>query len=87
MIAQIIVLLVCFAALAWGVWAVVTQTPEERAKRRAKHQKKPPFATVTGSRPTAVRTALGFIFFGPIGALVGFAWRKKTRERIDIPGG
>lgn len=41
-------------------------------------------ATVEGRRPTATRTAAGAIVGGPIGALIGFAWRKKTRNKVRV---
>lgn len=36
-------------------------------------------------RPTLTRTAGGLLLGGPIGALLGFAWRKKDRQRIRLP--
>ena len=35
-------------------------------------------------RPTVTRTATGALVAGPIGAIIGLAWRKKTRQAIRI---
>jgi hypothetical protein len=35
-------------------------------------------------RPTATRTAAGFLLGGPVGALIGFAARKKERKTARI---
>lgn len=40
---------------------------------------------ISTRRPTLTRTAAGLITGGPIGALLGFAWRKKDRQRIRLP--
>jgi hypothetical protein len=40
--------------------------------------------TVTTHRPTATRTALGLLVGGIPGGLIGFAARKKERQRIEI---
>jgi hypothetical protein len=41
-------------------------------------------AEITTHRPTATRTTLGLIIAGIPGALIGFAARKKERQRIEI---
>lgn len=40
---------------------------------------------VTTRRPTVTRVASAAILGGPIGALIGLAWRKKDRQRIQLP--
>ena len=37
---------------------------------------------IEGRRPTVTRTATGAILGALPGALVGFAWRKKTRNKM-----
>ena len=37
-----------------------------------------------GRRPTVTRTATGAVVAGPIGAIVGLAWRKKTRQTVWV---
>src|SRR5262245_29674233 len=43
-----------------------------------------PVATVEGSRPTLTRTGLGLLLGGPVGGLLGFAWRKKTKNVVRV---
>ncbi len=53
-----------------------------RAKQRAASGgPRSPSSTVaeTSSRPTVTRVAAGGLLGGPIGALMGFAWRKKRK--------
>jgi hypothetical protein len=38
-------------------------------------------------RPTLTRTVGGLAVGGPIGALLGFAWRKRERQPIEIRKG
>lgn len=40
---------------------------------------------ISTSRPTLTRTAGGLLVGGPIGALLGFAWRKRDRQKIRLP--
>lgn len=44
----------------------------------------PPDAYIEGSKPTATRVLTGAVLLGPIGALAGFAFRKKTKNAIYI---
>jgi hypothetical protein len=37
-----------------------------------------------GRRPTVTRTATGALLAGPVGAIVGLAWRKKTRQTTRV---
>jgi hypothetical protein len=52
-------------------------------QRAARHGGGPPLPwreEPTTSRPTVTRVVAGGLLAGPIGALAGFAWRKKTRR-------
>jgi hypothetical protein len=37
---------------------------------------------IEGRRPTLTRTVAGGIIAGPIGAIAGFAWRKKSKHNV-----
>ena len=51
----------------------------DQAARLGSKAAKDELHPVVGSRPTVPRVALGAVLGGPIGALIGFAWRKKDR--------
>ncbi len=44
--------------------------------------KRRPVAQIETRRPTVTRTVAGGLLAGPLGALAGFAWRKRTRENV-----
>lgn len=48
-----------------------------RAVLRHPVQSGPPGKTHIERSPSVMRTFLGGLFFGPVGALVGFAWQKE----------
>lgn len=47
-------------------------------------QKEPTVIEYETRRPTVTRTAGMTVLFGPIGGLIGLAWRKKKKNRIVI---
>ena len=60
------------------------ELPEQERINRAKQRAamggpRSPRTEVTTSRPTVTRVIGGGLLGGPIGALAGFAWRKKKR--------
>lgn len=61
-------------------------TLEEREARLARNRAKLAGGEVTHeihtTRPTATRTLAGGLMLGPIGAIAGFAWRKKHKVRV-----
>jgi hypothetical protein len=65
------------------VVVVVAQTVAHPERYRAKPKRKP-VAQIETRRPTVTRVAAGGLLGGPIGALIGFAWRKKSKQNIYV---
>lgn len=59
-----------------------------RAKQRAAAggYRPSPTIEVTTSRPTVTRVIAGGLLAGPVGALAGLAWWKKSKQTIDGGG-
>lgn len=81
MVVRVIVGIVGVAFILFGLYAAVKDPPKPKRKRGQPQV----IATVTGRRPTVTRTGLGLLLGGLPGGLLGFAWRKKSRDRIELP--
>lgn len=76
-----IVFWILFAIAVLVFVLIKAHQPIDAKKIRSSYSAKDVIEIET-SRPTVPRVLAGLVVGGPIGALVGFAWRKRKRQRV-----
>lgn len=77
------------STLVWIIFVVAVAAGIAGAATRARHpERRPakpkPSGYVETRRPTVTRVAAGGILGGPLGALIGLAWRKKRHDALYL---